>query len=190
MGNGSACLSDKCLPGSTAPPAPAPAPAPYSLFPTQQPGWPVTAKVGCVTLPVSTVQAQVSLAVRAVSLQWPTGLTISRQPLLCSSGPTVLPRGLCTFALSACSAPLLVFYGEVPTLPPPGSCSNAASAGRPSWTRCRPALVFTSPPHTSFLSVSFIIIWHTMAVCVYLSVSLSLNVSSSRERVFVCFVCC
>ena len=33
---------------------------------------------------------------------------------------------------------------------PPGSCSNAASAGRPSWTRCRAVLVFTSPPAPHF----------------------------------------
>lgn len=137
-----------------------------------------------VTLAVSTVQAQVSLAVRAVSLRWPQGLIVSRQPLLCSSCPTSLlaipgahrhtpasgPWHPCSFCLQCA---LLVFYGEVPTLLPPGSCSNAASAGRPSWTRCRAALAFTRPPDTSLLSVSFIIIhalW--LYVCLCLSPSL------------------
>ena len=145
-----------------------PSPGPLELALSMAARVPVTVKGGCVTLPVSAAQAQVSLAVKAVSLQWPTGLMISRQPLLCTSGPTFLPQGLCTFAPSACSAPLPVFYGEVPTVPPPGSRSNAAlqedlpgpGAGQP-WRSPVPPAPHFSPCHLSSSDA----LWLCVSVC-------------------------
>ena len=123
----------------------------------------MTVEVRCATLLVRTLQAQVSLTGKAVSLRRPT----RPHDLRSASAPpaslpflehtsTVLPQGLCTLLFLP---GMLSSQFSLERLPPSYRVLLKCHLPGPP---CQPPLAFTSPPATSFLSIAFIITRHTM----------------------------